>query len=140
MSETPRSPEQMLSDVDLFAGLSRRQVKKLVTRAKQVDHDAGQQVAAEGFGSLAFHLILSGEAVVSTGGQEVRRLHPGEYFGEIAMIDGKPRSASVTAVDALRTLAISSSDFSELLGEEPEFVRGLLVLLCARLREAESRV
>ncbi len=139
MSETPRSPEQLLSDVDLFAGLSGRQVKKLVGRGHQVDHPAGREVAAEGLGSLAFHLILDGEATVSAGGHEVRTLHPGEYFGEIAMIDGKPRSATVAAAEPMRTLAISHADFQELVKDEPEFARGLLLLLCARLREAESR-
>jgi CRP/FNR family cyclic AMP-dependent transcriptional regulator len=138
MTET-RSPEQMLSDVDLFSGLSGRQVKKLAARAKQVDHEAGREVAAEGLGGLAFHLILSGQATVSTHGQEVRRLNAGEYFGEITMIDGKPRSATVTVAEPMRTLVISSGDFQELLKEEPDFARGLLVLLCARLREAESR-
>jgi CRP-like cAMP-binding protein len=138
MSET-RSPEQMLSDIDLFAGLSARQLKKLAARAKQVEHDAGREVAAEGLGGLAFHLILSGQATVSSGGQEIRRLDAGDYFGEITMIDGKPRSATVTAAEPMRTLVISSVDFQALLDEEPEFARGLLVLLCARLREAEAR-
>ncbi|MEP6817712.1 MAG: cyclic nucleotide-binding domain-containing protein, partial [Marmoricola sp.] len=114
MSET-QSPEQMLSDIDLFAGLSGRRVKKLVARAKQVDHDAGHEVTAEGLGGLAFHLILSGQAAVSSGGKEIRRLGQGEYFGEVTMIDGKPRSASVSAVDAMRTLAIHHTDFQALL-------------------------
>ncbi len=63
----------------------------------------------------------------------------GEYFDKIAMIDGKPRSATVNAAEPMRTLAISHADFQELVKDEPEFARGLLLLLCARLREAESR-
>jgi len=63
----------------------------------------------------------------------------GRYFGEISMIDGKPRSATVTAVAPMTTLAIPHQDFERLLADEPDFARGLLVNLCARVREAEAR-
>ena len=88
---------------------------------------------------MAFHLILDGRATVSIAGTEVRSLGSGDYFGEISMIDGKPRSATVTATEPTRTLAIPHQDFERLVADEPDFARGLLVTLCARLREAESR-
>lgn len=91
MGETTQSPEQQLSQIDLFSGLSSRQLKKVVARAKEVDHEAGREVASEGLGALAFHLILSGAASVSAGGTVLRQLRPGEYFGEISLIDGRPR-------------------------------------------------
>ena len=140
MSEASQSPEELLSRVDLFSGLSGRQLKKLVNRAKEVDHQAGRQIAAEGLGGMAFHLIMSGEMSVSADGTEIRSLRPGDYFGEISMIDGKARSATVTVTDPARTLAIPHQLFTELVEEEPAFARGLLKLLCARLREAEARV
>jgi CRP/FNR family transcriptional regulator, cyclic AMP receptor protein len=139
MTGGARSPEDMLAEVDLFSGLSRRQVRKLLDHGRTVPHESGKQVSSEGMGSLAFHLILDGRATVSVGGTEVRTLGSGDYFGEISMIDGKPRSATVTAVEPTTTLAIPHQDFDKLLSDDPDFARGLLVNLCARLREAESR-
>jgi len=139
MSSATREPEDMLAEVDLFSGLSPRQARKLVDRGRTVPHESGQQVAAEGLGSLAFHLVLDGRATVSVGGKEVRTLGSGDYFGEISMIDGKPRSATVTATEPMTTLAIPHQEFERLLADEPEFASALLKTLCARLREAESR-
>src|SRR5262245_16220084 len=93
--------EKQLASVDLFSHLSKRQLGKLKDRAREVRHSAGQEVAHEGLGALAFHLVLDGTAQVTLHGREVRTLGPGDYFGEISMIDGKPRSATITATDAL---------------------------------------
>jgi CRP-like cAMP-binding protein len=131
--------EQQLASVDLFSGLSKRQLGKLRDRARAVQHTAGQEVSREGLGSLAFHLVLDGTATVTLQGREVRTLGPGDYFGEISMIDGKPRSATITAGDGFTTLVIPHAEFDRMLGEEPDFARALLVTLCARLREAEAR-
>src|SRR4029078_3305188 len=139
MSGDVRSPEDMLAEVDLFSGLSRRQVKKLFDDGRSVPHESGKQVSSEGLGALAFPLIIDGRATVSVAGTEVRTLGSGDYFGEISMIDGKPRSATVTAVEPMTTLAIPHQDFERLLADEPDFARGLLVNLCARVREAEAR-
>jgi CRP/FNR family transcriptional regulator, cyclic AMP receptor protein len=139
MSGDARSPEDMLAEVDLFSGLSRRQVRKLFDHGRKVPHESGKQVSSEGLGSLAFHLILDGAATVSVSGTAVRTLGSGDYFGEISMIDGKPRSATVTVTEPTTTLAIPHQDFERLLADEPDFARGLLMTLCARVREAESR-
>ncbi len=139
MSEGERSPEEMLAAVDLFTGLTRRQLRKLLDRGRRVPHEKGKQVATEGLGSLAFHLILEGHASVSVAGSEVRTLGSGDYFGEISMIDGRPRSATVTAADDMTTLAIPHQEFERLLADEPDFARALLKTLCARVRDAEAR-
>jgi len=132
--------EQQLASVDLFSGLSKRELRKLKDRAREVRHTAGHEVAHEGLGALALHLVLEGSATVTLQGREVRTLGPGDYFGEISMIDGRARSATITAGDAgLRTLVVSHEEFDRMLGEEPDFARTLLVTLCARLREAEAR-
>ena len=139
MTDGTHDPEDMLAEVDLFSGLSRRQTRKLLDRGRTVPHDAGQEIAAEGHGSLAFHLVLDGRATVSVAGTEVRTLGRGDYFGEISMIDGKPRSATVTATQPTTTLAIPHQEFERLLADEPDFAHSMLTTLCARLREAERR-
>lgn len=134
-----RDTEAHIAEVDLFRGLSRGQVKRLAGAAKQVTHPAGKAVSTEGLGGLAFHYILEGRATVSKDGRELRTLGPGDYFGEISMIDGRPRSATVTAVDAMKVLAIPHQDFEAVIDTDPDFARQLLKTLCARLREAEAR-
>ena len=134
------NPEKELAQVQLFEGLSKRQLRRLVDESRQVEHEAGHQVAQEGLGALAFHLVLEGDAEVRHGDQVVRTLGPGEYFGEISIIDGKPRSATVAAGDnGLSTFAIPYQAFQNLLDDDPAFARTLLTTLCARLREAEAR-
>ena len=140
MSESSTSPAELLARVDLFSGVNRRHLKKLAERSQTVDHEAGQTIAAEGLGALAFHLILDGQAEVSRDGKPIRTLGPEEYFGEISIIDGKPRSVTVTAASQLRTLVVPYQSFQELLDTEPAFARALLTMLCSRLREIEARV
>ena len=140
MSESSTSPEERLARLDLFSGLNRRQLKKLVERSQTVDHEQGRTIAAEGLGALAFHLILDGQAEVTRDGKPIRTMGPDEYFGEISIIDGKPRSVTVTAASQLRTLVVPYQSFQELLDTEPAFARALLATLCSRLREVEARV
>ena len=86
---------------------------------------------------MGFHLIKSGTASVSVNGAERPDLGPGHYFGEISLIDGKPRSATVTAKTDLTTISLVSWAFKPILDEEPEVAKGLLTVMCARLRAVE---
>lgn len=133
-----RELERLLGQVPLLKPLSSRRRRQLIERSRVVQHDAGHELAAEGRGALAMHLLLSGSATVSIGGEEVRTLRPGDYFGEISLIDGKPRSAAVVAVEPMSVLAVPYQAFQEVLDAEPGFARELLVVLCSRLREAQS--
>jgi CRP/FNR family transcriptional regulator, cyclic AMP receptor protein len=139
MSAQDPTPADRLAGTDLFRGLSRRHLKKVVELSQTVQHPPGREVATEGLGALAFHLVLDGQAKVSQDHEEIRTLGPGDYFGEISMIDGKPRSASVEAVDRLTTLVVPHPVFLRLVDEEPTFAKSLLNVLCERIREAESR-
>jgi CRP-like cAMP-binding protein len=134
-----RAHEAVIANVDLFRDLSRAQLKRLANAASEVSHPPGKAVATEGGGALAFHLIIEGSATVSKDGRVLRTLGPGDYFGEISMIDGRPRSANVTALEALKVMAIPHQDFEAVVDEDPEVARRLLKTLCARLREAEAR-
>ncbi len=137
---TEKTPDLVaaLAAVPIFAGLSRRQVGKLLDKSKVIEHKDGQEIAKEGEGALALHLILDGSAKVSVHGDHVRDLGKGDYFGEISLIDGRRRSASVHASGDLTTLVVPHLAFHNLLREEPEFALELLKLLCARIRESES--
>lgn len=130
---------QRLADIDIFRGLAPKQLKKLAAQVREVHLDDGHTVATEGHGALGFHLILDGQATVSSGGVERRTLGPGDYFGEISLIDGKPRSASIVAKGPLHTAVIDNTTFQPLIDESPEFARSLLMVLCDRIRALEKR-
>lgn len=128
-----------LTEVELFAGLSKRALTTLVKAGREVVHTDGHEVIAEGAGAVGFHFITAGQARVTTAGTVRRTLSVGDYFGEISVIDGRPRSAAVEAVDGLVTFAIQPTAFRVVVQENPEFARQVLLLLCRRLREAEKR-
>ncbi|MHA3704735.1 cyclic nucleotide-binding domain-containing protein [Jatrophihabitans sp. YIM 134969] len=136
----PDIARDALARVDLFAGLSPRNLKKLAAVSRETTHRPGSEVAAEGRGALAFHAIVEGAATVTVGGRQVRTLGPGDYFGEISLIDGEPRSATVTVTGdgPLHTVAIGKTPFSTLIESEPSIAKALLVRLCGRLRAVEA--
>jgi CRP-like cAMP-binding protein len=140
MTKQQSSPQEVLAQVHLFSGLSHRQLNRLTKMAREVTHEPGKSVADEGHGAAAFHVVLDGSADVLVHGEHRRRIGPGDYFGEMSLIDGLPRSATVqVSGDApMRTLAIFRTDFNQLLEDDPTFARTLLVTLCTRLRAAEA--
>lgn len=129
---------QALGGTDLFAGLGSRALESIASQARLVRHEAGKDITEQGGGAAGFHLIKDGTASVRVGDKKRPDLGPGEYFGEISMIDGQPRSATVHAETALTTISIPSWSFHPILEQEPEVSRALLRVLCARLRAAEA--
>jgi CRP-like cAMP-binding protein len=127
-----------LSRIPLFEGLDRKELQAVARSADENTHPAGSTIVREGGGTAGFHLILDGEATVTQRGRTLRTLGPGEYFGEIALIDGQPRSATVTASTPVRTLSVASWNFRPLLEEHPAITLKLLMQLCRRVRELEA--
>ncbi len=127
-----------LAHTDLFAGIKKRALASIASQARVVDHEAGKEITEQGQGAVGFHLIHDGRASVTVGGQRRADLGPGDYFGEISLIDGRPRSATIRAETPLVTIALSAWTFQPILDEHPEVVRQLLDLMCARLRAAEQ--
>lgn len=138
MSST-KPAEEALGATDLFSGLSPRTLRKVADAARQVEHAEGQEITTEGKSGVGFHLILEGTVAVQVPGREPKTLGAGDYFGEISLIDGKPRSATVTTTSPVTTLSLLSWHFEPLLDNEPEVTKTLLQVMCARLRAAEAR-
>src|SRR5918999_837119 len=86
-----------LREVSLFAKLSDKDLKRLANSLNERSFSAGHEITAEGAEGIGFFLIESGEVSVSRGGEQIRKLGPGDYFGEMALIDQQPRSATVVA-------------------------------------------
>lgn len=133
--------EEMLAHlraVPLFAGLKDRQLRDVLERTREVEH-AGGEIVEEGQKGVGFHLILEGAATVLQNGEVRRTLGPGDYFGEISLIDGKPRSATIRPDGVVRTLSLAAWNFEPLLEKHPTMAHELLLGLCAHVREAEAR-
>jgi CRP-like cAMP-binding protein len=127
-----------LAAVPILEGLSKRQLGGLYRDASIVNHPEGHTVVAEGRGALAFHLIRSGAARVIRGGRTVARLGPGDFFGELALIDSGPRTATIVTETPLEALVISSADFKRLVRDNQTLAWKLLVFLAGRLRAEQS--
>lgn len=131
--------KERLASVDLFEGLNKRGLGQLVKGGREIKHPDGHEVITEGAGAVGFHLITGGTARVTTGGSVRRTLGVGDYFGEISVLDGRPRSASVEAIENLKTFAVDPAVLKGLIADNPEFATKIIVMLCSRLREAERR-
>ena len=129
---------EVLRRTGLFGDVGTRELKSIAKLARVVEHDAGAEIAQEGGGAAGFHVIVEGTASVDVHDRNRPELGPGDYFGEIALIDGKPRSATIVATSPLTTVALVSWDFRPILKEEPGVALGLLEVMCARLRAAEA--
>jgi CRP/FNR family cyclic AMP-dependent transcriptional regulator len=127
-----------LGKTDLFSSLSKKALDRIASQAKLISHDAGKEITEEGGGGVGFHLITEGTATVTVRGTRKASLGPGQYFGEISLIDGKPRSATVTAETPLKTVSLVTWVFNPILDEIPEVSKALLKVMCARLRAAEQ--
>ena len=130
----------VLKKVPLFSGLSRRHLHLIAAEADEVKEDAGTVLTKQGGLGLEFLLILEGSARVERDGTVIAHLGPGDFFGEMSLIDGLPRSATVIAECPTVLLVIQSRSFRSLLDAVPELQRKLLVTLCARLRAADARL
>ena len=137
-SSTP-STFEALEQVPLLAELTKRDRRRLAQTMTERTYPPGKQVVVEGRGGIGFFIIVEGRAVVSIGDRVVRALGPGDYFGEMAMLHGDERSATVTADTDLRCLGVTAWNFKRFVTDNPSVAWALLQTLAERLREASAR-
>jgi CRP-like cAMP-binding protein len=128
----------MLSKVDLFEALSTADLRRIRDAGKELDFPPGEELTVQGKPGGRFFLILDGEVDISVGGRRLRTFGPGEYLGEISLIDGEPRSASAVAMTPVSTWSLASWNFRPLLRTYPSVAEKVMLLLCRRLRDAEA--
>lgn len=127
----------VLAAVPLFAGLSRRHLKRIATLARPRRFPDGAPMVRAGDPGTAFYVLLDGSARVLPSKGRPIRLHPGDAFGEMALLDDAPRSADVVADGEVLAMSIGRRAFDKLLRSEPQLSHALLRTLAARLRAAE---
>ena len=131
---------ESLRDVPLFADLSPRDLTRLADSMQEHTYAPGKQVVAQGKGGVGFFVILDGTARVSQDGEERGVLGKGDYFGEMALIDGDDRMASVHAESELRCAAMSPWTFRPFVKDHPDIAWALLTALVKRIRQQAQQV
>jgi CRP/FNR family cyclic AMP-dependent transcriptional regulator len=134
-----RETAALLAQVPLFATLSKRHLGRVAGVATTKRYAAHTPLVREGNPADAFFVILDGEARVDVPGRAVP-LSSGDFFGEMGLIDGEPRSATVSAVTDVLVLMIPRAKFLKLLESEPKVALGLLAALTRRLRAVQAAV
>lgn len=105
----------LLKQVPLFSDLDRKELERIATSMKQRTFSAGETVTSEGQTGVGFFVIEEGEATVTVGGNERRRLGPGDYFGEVALLNESARTATITAESDLRCYGLTAWEFRPLV-------------------------
>lgn len=117
-----------LQSVALFQGLSKKELQRLSRTIDEVDLPEGRELAKEGTFAYEFFVIEEGTASVSREGEKVRDLGPGDFFGEIGLLEAERRTASVTTTSPMRAIVMTGHDFRAMEREQPE--------IAAKVREA----
>lgn len=125
---------ELLASCRLFSAVESSDLAAVADRAIEVEFPANHVIARQGEIGTGFFLIVSGSVRVIRGGEEVAVLGPGEFFGELSVIDGQPRVAQVVSIEPTRCLALASWDFEQALRESPSLALSILRGLAARLR------
>jgi CRP/FNR family transcriptional regulator, cyclic AMP receptor protein len=133
-------PVKLLAEVPLFAGLSKKELEALARSAKEVHHREGAILAREGEPGLGFFLIIDGTAAVTVGGRSRAKMGPGDFFGEISLLDNGPRSATVTAETPIHMLGLTQWVFKRLVESSPTIALKMLKTMAARLRASSKGI
>ena len=130
--------EQQLASVPLLAGLEPRVRRRLAEVGKRRTYSANEEIVREGSTGTALYILLSGEARVEQDGKEIGQVAAGDFFGELALIEEHPRSATVTAATDTDCLLFPAWEFTALLEEHPEVALPILRVLIRRLHRSEQ--
>ena len=132
------APVDLLKSVPLFQNVPAKQLKAIADSFTERRFSSGQELTAEGGGAAGFFVIESGEAKVTIDGVERRTLGPGDHYGEIALIDGGLRTATITASADGTAYGLTSWQFRPLVETHAEIAWPLLEAMAKRTRELDS--
>jgi len=127
-----------LGSVPMFEGCSKKDLQTIARQVREITHDAQYVVATEGDPGAGLFVIAEGEADVTIGGKKVNHLKAGDFFGEMALLDGGPRTATVTATTPIKLYALTEWVFRGLLAEHPTIAMRTLETMASRLRGATN--
>lgn len=128
-----------LARVPLFSGLEKRDLERIAETFKERNYKAGDTIASEGQGGAGFFVIADGTAKVLVHGEERGSLGPGDYFGEIALLDEGARTASVEAATDMTCYAMTFWEFRPIVETDARIAWQLVLALARKLREIDAR-
>ena len=129
-----RASVDILKKVPLFAGLDKRELEEIASSMRERRFKAGDTVTQEGAGGVGFFVVEEGEADVSVGGESKGSVGPGDYFGEIALINESPRTATLTARTAMLCYGMTPWDFRPLVESNSTIAWKLLTAMAEKMR------
>jgi CRP-like cAMP-binding protein len=130
--------DERLAKVPLFAGLDKKHLREVSSLVTQIDVKEGKTLTREGEHGNEFVIILEGEAEVRVGDEVVATRGPGDYFGEIALIANRPRTATVVAKTPMKFEVIGRREFQTMLHDNPSIATELLGVTADRLAETDG--
>ena len=128
----------LLKEVPLFTNLTPKQLTEVARHTDEISRDAGTVIAQQGDIGNEMFVIVSGSATITKDGRKLTNRGDGDFVGEMALLDGQPRSATVTLDEDSVLLVMHRSDFSQLLDDVPGLARKILQGLSQRLRETDA--
>ena len=139
MARTTDPKLKLIAAVPLFAGFNRREIEALGRLMDEVDVKEGRALMREGAVGREFFIVVSGSVRVERKGRKVNELGAGDFLGEIALIDGGPRTATAIAAEPCRLLVLGVGGFRTLVSKYPTVQGKIMKALAVRLREAQPR-
>jgi CRP-like cAMP-binding protein len=130
--------DELLAKVPLFKGLDKKHLQHVASLATRLDLPAGRELTREGSLGHEFIIVLDGEVEVRKGDTVVATRGPGEFFGEIALLDNRPRTATVVTRTPVAVEVIGQREFNTLLQDEPEVAAQLEAAMAKRLAELQD--
>jgi CRP-like cAMP-binding protein len=128
----------MLGSMPLFEGVDAEDLGGIADRTVEVDYGAGGVIVREGEIGTGFFVVVSGAVRVVRDGETVSTLGPGEFFGELSVLDHRPRNAQVVAAEPTACLALASWDLETVITEQPRVALAMLRVLAGRLRDVSD--
>jgi CRP-like cAMP-binding protein len=125
---------EMLQKAPLWSGLTEKELKVIARSFKELKYESGDIIVRKGEAGVGFYLMAEGTVEVRSDGKVLSKLGPGQFFGEMSVLDGQPRSADVVALEPSRCLAMSSWSFKSIVSEHPKMALKMLQEFVRRLR------
>ena len=117
---------EMLQKAPLWSGLTEKELRVIARSFKELKYESGDIIVRKGEAGIGFYLVADGSVEVRSDGKVLSKLGPGQFFGEMSILDGQPRSADVVALEPSRCLALTSWSFKSIVSNQPKMALKLL--------------
>jgi CRP/FNR family cyclic AMP-dependent transcriptional regulator len=129
---------EMLQKTPLWSGLTKQDLKLVAKLSKERKFETGHAIVSKGEAGVGFYLILEGSVEVRSDGRTLSKLGPGQFFGEMSILDNQPRSADVVTVEPSRVLFLSAWSFKTMISDNPRIALKMLQEFVRRLRNTDK--